>query len=72
MKKQKSNNYLIIANLSAFLYFFIGHFVVIPDFVKGVCIGLSIALYPIGLYAVNHDISKLQRFKKNLVGKLAK
>lgn len=72
MTKCNSNRYLIIANLSAMIYFFIGHFVNLPDIVRGFCLGVCIALYPIGLYALNHDISKLQSFKTKLINRFAK
>lgn len=70
MKGSKSNKYLVISNISAFIYLFIGHFIKLPDIVEGFCVGICIALYPIGLYALKHDLSKVKQFKKRLVGKL--
>lgn len=67
MKRHNTNKYHVIANLSALVYFLIGHFINLPDLVKGFSIGLCIALYPIGLYSSDNDISKLQCFKKNLI-----
>lgn len=67
MNKCNTNKYLVIANLAAFVYFFIGHFVAIPDFIEGFCIGLAITFYLIGLYANKNDITKLQQFKKRLL-----
>ena len=70
MKRCESNKYLVISNISAFIYLFIRHFIKIPDVVEGFCVGICIALYPIGLYALKRDLSKVKQFKKRLIGKL--
>jgi hypothetical protein len=72
MKRGNLNKYLIVASFFAIIYFGIGHFIRLPDSISGICIGGCIGFYPIGLYALNHDISKLQNFKKRLISKFAK
>lgn len=43
------------------------HFSVpIPDFVDGLLVGAGIGLELIGIYTINHDLSKLKKFKRNL------
>jgi hypothetical protein len=63
MRRFKSNRYLVIASLSAFVYFGVGHFVNLPDIVEGFCVGLCIVFYLKGLF----DFSKVQSLKKNLI-----
>lgn len=67
MKKEDSNKYLIIASFFAFIHFSVGHLIQLPDVIDGVCTGISISLYPIGLYSLNHDIGKLENFKRTLI-----
>lgn len=63
MRRFKSNRYLVIASLLAFVYLGVGHFVNLPDIVEGFCVSLSIVFYSRGLF----DLSKVQSFKKNLI-----
>lgn len=72
MKRGNLNKYLVVASFFSFIYFAVGHFIQLPDIIEGVCLGACIVLYPIGLYALNHDISKLQNFKKKLISRFAK
>lgn len=69
MKKFKSNKYQVIAGFSAVIFLGVGHFIKLPDIVAGFCVGLCIVFYLIGGYALNHDVSKLQAFKKSLLQK---
>lgn len=66
MKRCKSNKYLVLASFSGFILFFIGHFIKLPDILEGFCVGICIALYPIGIYTLQHDAGKIQKFKRNL------
>lgn len=68
MRRFNSNRYLVIASLSSLVYLRVGHFVNLPDIVEGICVGLCIVLYPIGLF----DLSKLRSFKKNLISVFTK
>lgn len=70
MRGIKSNKYLLFASLIALIYFLGRRFINIPDVVEGFCVGLSISLYLVGFYALNHDVNKLRNFKKNLLGKI--
>lgn len=72
MKRVKLNKYLAAASFFTFIYFAVGHFIQLPDIIEGICFGACIVLYSIGLYALNHDISKLQNFKKKLINRFAK
>ncbi|WP_286910964.1 hypothetical protein [Clostridium sp. UBA1652] len=69
MREIKSNKYLLFASLAALVYFFGRGFINIPDVVEGFCVGLSIVLYSVGLYSINHDINKLKDGKRNLFKK---
>lgn len=41
----------------------------LPDFIHGLGVGSSIIFMLIGVYAVNHDISKLKNLKLNFLKK---
>lgn len=43
-------------------------YVVLPEFVYGLCYGLSIFLELYGLLAMKHDMTKLRCFKRKLIG----
>ena len=70
MNRGNSNKYLTIASFLGFICF-IGHFIHLPCIIEGVCFGACIAFSTIGLYALNHDISKLKSFKRNLITRIA-
>ena len=72
MRGMKSNKYLLFANLAALIYFLGRGFINIPDVVEGFCVGLSIVLYLVGFYALNHDINKFKDRKRNLFKKIIK
>ncbi|MBU3090759.1 hypothetical protein KPL35_01465 [Clostridium sp. CF011] len=71
MKRGNYNKYLIIASFFGFIICFIGHFIHLPCIIVGFCFGACIAFSTIGLYALNHDISKLKNFKRNLIRRIA-
>lgn len=66
-----TNKYLATGYIASFIYFGVGHFIHLPDFIAGLCVGISLAAYSIGLYAIHHDVSKLHNFKKRLFRKLS-
>ncbi|MNP55602.1 hypothetical protein D3C76_1502610 [compost metagenome] len=70
MRGIKANKYLLFANLAALIYFLGRGFINIPDVVEGFCVGLSIALYLVGFYALNHDVNRLKDGKRNLFKKV--
>lgn len=72
MREIRSNKYLFFANIGAFIYFFLGHFIEFPDVIKGFCAGISIWFYLVGFYALKHDVNRLRNVKKNLLKKIIK
>ncbi|MDV3427165.1 MAG: hypothetical protein LIR50_08285 [Bacillota bacterium] len=66
---KKLNNYhrigllLIAINLSS------SEFSILPDVLNGFCLGAGTALTLIGVYAYNHDMSKIRNYKIKLLKK---
>lgn len=50
MNKLNWNWHLSAATLTLFIYAGIGRFVQLPDFLMGFCLGLTLVLYPFGIY----------------------
>ena len=46
------------------------HLINLPDFFEGLGYGIGIALELIGIYSMNHDVSKLRNFKKEVLKKM--
>lgn len=67
MRRCKPNKYTRIGSLAIIIFFVTKDF--IPDFLKGILLGLGIFGYLLGIYSENHDISKLQEWKKSLLGR---
>lgn len=42
----------------------------LPEFIKGFCVGLALILIFIGIYSENHNISKLRNYKKNILNRI--
>lgn len=72
MKKNYGNIYFIFACIAFFISFGIGHFIALPDFVKGFCTGICLVLYPASIYAMSRGSSKLRDYKKRFINKLVK
>lgn len=72
MKGIKSNKCLFFASIGSLMYFLGGDFLNTHEFVKGFCVGISIVLYLVGLYSINHDINKLKDGKRNLLKKIVR
>lgn len=68
MKNHNIYIYLGILFNSSFL--FLNRFNTVPDFIKGIFVGLGIGLMIIGLYSKNHDLSKFKTFKHDLFNKV--
>lgn len=66
---KKLNNFLSLGLVFNAIWLLSKHFNLLPDFVEGFCLGIGIVLILMGMYAGNHDISKLRNFKKNLLYK---
>ncbi|WP_027631511.1 hypothetical protein [Clostridium hydrogeniformans] len=64
---KKLNNYIKFG-LIFYVTFLIGNvFNLLPEFTKGLCVGLGSILVFIGIYSEKHDISKLRSYKKVLL-----
>jgi hypothetical protein len=61
---KRFNWFLRIGLLLVGVLFGVNHFIELPDFVFGLGLGTGIVLEMIGIYAINHDISKLRGCKK--------
>lgn len=68
MKNHNIYIYLGILFNSSFL--FLNRFNTIPDFIKGLFVGLGIGLMIIGLYSKHHNLSKSKIFKHDLFNKI--
>lgn len=64
---RKTNYPLLVGGLAYFICFGIGHFIDLPSIVSGFLVGIGIAGFVFGLYTRNHDISKIQNWKRNLL-----
>lgn len=63
----KGNWPLIIGAIGSLLYFGVGHFVQMPDFLKGLLLGISVAGYVVGLLVVKYGFSHIRNWKKRLL-----
>ncbi|NEZ52907.1 hypothetical protein FCV20_13190 [Clostridium botulinum] len=67
---KKANKTLIIGIFIITITTSLRHFTIqLPEFVLGLGYGIGIALELIGVYSINHDISKLQNCKRNFIKK---
>ncbi|GFP75354.1 hypothetical protein [Clostridium fungisolvens] len=67
---RKLNNYLCVGLLINGIWLISSHFNLLPDFIEGLCVGAGLSLILMGLYAENHDISKLKNYKRTLLKKV--
>lgn len=63
---KKLNNYIYFGVFFNGLWLLSNHLIFLPDFIEGVCVGVGLTFTLIGIYAVNHDISALKKYKKTL------
>lgn len=47
----------------------LNHFIILPESVSGLGLGTGIGLELIGVYSINHDMSKLKNYKMNFLKK---
>lgn len=52
------NGILLLGNITNLL----------PEIIKGFCVGLGFTLILFGMYSENHDISKVRNYKKIYLG----
>lgn len=72
MKDNKMNGYLASGLLLFVLIFGVGRFVEIPEFFRGLGLGLCIVLELYGVYALSNDSTKIKELKKNLFHKITR
>lgn len=70
MRKNKLNKYIIWGLLLNSGIRIIEMFIDMPDAVVCFVTGIGISLLFIGLYTTNNDLTRVRKFKKNLVQKL--
>ena len=63
----KGNWPMMIGAIGSFLYFGVGHFVQLPDFLKGFLLGISVAGYVVGLLVMKYGFSHIRSWKKQLL-----
>jgi|GEM_PF-823381 len=69
---RKLNKYHSIGLLLICFYLLLNHTTAIPEFIKCVIFGAGFGLTLVGIYAYNHDMSKIKNFKKNIFAKVFK
>lgn len=62
---RKLNNYTTFAVVFTGIFIMSNRYNLLPDFIEGLFSGIGILLFLIGMYAYNHDISKLRNCKMN-------
>lgn len=66
----KGNRPLMIGALASFVYFGAGHFIELPDAVRGFLLGLGAAGYVLGILTARLGFARLRGLKKSLLQKL--
>lgn len=70
--KRIGNNKLLSIGISVIgIALLLKYITQVPDSIYGFLTGLGIGIELLGIYSLNHDISKLKNFKKKLLKKLA-
>lgn len=67
---KKFNNYINFGLLFNGIFLFSNCFNLLPELIKGLCVGLGFTLILIGIYSENHDISQLKNYKKTLFSRV--
>lgn len=72
MKDNKMNKYMGCGLLINSIIMTTKHIIEIPEIVACFGMGIGISLLILGIYVMNHDITKVKNFKRNLIKKLIK
>ncbi len=72
MKNNRLNKYIIVGMLINSIVISAKQLANIPDSISGFGMGIGIGLEIFGVYSMNHDITKIKNFKRNLVKKFVK
>ncbi|MDZ4992329.1 hypothetical protein GNF80_04990 [Clostridium perfringens] len=67
---KKFNNYISLGLLFNSIFLLGNCTNLLPEFIKGLCVGLGFILIFIGIYSENHNISKLKNYKKNILNRM--
>ncbi|HHD2753906.1 TPA: hypothetical protein ACOTG0_002728 [Clostridium perfringens] len=67
---KKLNNYISLGLLFNGIFLLGNCTNLLPEFIKGLCVGLGFILIFIGIYSESHQISKLKTYKKNILNRL--
>ncbi|ENZ02506.1 hypothetical protein HMPREF1092_01741 [Clostridium thermobutyricum] len=67
---KKTNIYTIFGVLFNIIFLFGNCTNLLPEFMKGLCVGLGFTLIFFGIYSENHSISQLRNYKKMLFNKI--
>ncbi len=67
---KKFNNYTNLGLVFNGVFLFGNYTNLLPEFIKGLCVGLGLILIFIGIYSENHDISKLRSYKKGILNRV--
>lgn len=67
---KKLNNYISLGLLFNSIFLLGNCTNLLPEFIKGLCVGLGFVLIFIGIYSESHQISKLKTYKKNILNRL--
>lgn len=66
---RKLNNYIKLGIILFCIFQVSNCFNLFPEFLKGLCVGLGIALILLGAYSENHNIARLKNYKKRVFNK---
>lgn len=67
---KKLNNYILLGLLFNCIFLLGNCTNLLPEFIKGLCVGLGFTLIFIGIYSESHHISKLKNYKKNILNRV--
>jgi hypothetical protein len=66
---KKLNNFLYIGLLIVGAIQFLNHLVDLPHFIYGLGLGIGLSFELIGVFTMKYDISKIRKYKINLLRK---
>lgn len=67
---KRLNNYINFGLLFNIIFLLGNCTNLLPEFIKGLCVGLGFTLIFIGIYSETHDVSKIGKYKKRVLNKL--
>lgn len=66
----KGNWPLLVGAVGSFIYFGVGHFVALPDALRGFILGLSMAGYLLGAFTARFGLTHMRSWKKALLQRM--